>query len=579
MRGTHFPNSSVRHKPAGNIRHSKNSERSFGLSVSIIFHVVAPIAVLLWCSLGQEFSPEVIAVSLVAPRETVQFGQGRPIEALTTLDEIASESAAIRSESKSGSKSVRIGLSQLPTRVVGTPAHHSELTASRHADLPVEMSDPLRTPQKQSATSYQTSPAQSPWNAATSPNNSFDMPALVHDPGEVTLRPTVARRFDWEGNSPVEDNKVSYSASGSSPSKLTMREARSDGFSAMATGPGFESNHEANSRFFGLTPHDSAARSQRLDWTLVNQQNFGLTAFGYENEVGRDFRPFGKTKKEFAVAGSTTRKAGGEMRLGPFRMGLAQSSIEGLDPVASFGTEQKEASLTIDLPSLLAGTGTASSFVPTLWMNGSIKREDAATIDTVTTSFGGSWTWSNGYANVGYWNYSSAEPGGQTATAWAGQGFDANLGGYYSSFALDFNLAYGNSEDTATSWQSAGALYNSSLTLSYKPEKLPGVWAMAAAGNFDYNGILMGSTSHRNNSAPSVEYETSTKSEYLSASAGVDLSYLFWNGETSAYNELPRQHSFVKLLFQYNDNFYLDNAVGSTRSADSLVALMVQHTF
>jgi hypothetical protein len=278
----------------------------------------------------------------------------------------------------------------------------------------------------------------------------------------------VTRRFDWASNRPVEDHEVTYSASGS-PSKLTVREARSNGFSLSGIAPEFATNSETNSRLFGLTATDATARSQRFDWSVINEKNFGLMVFGYENEVGRDFRPFGKTKKEFAVAGTTTRKAGSEMRLGSFGIGFAQSRIEGLDPVAGFGAEQQEASFTIDLPSLLVGANLASSFVPTVWMNGSIKREDAATSDTVTTSLGGSWTWDNGYANVGFWNYSSGGPDKATGAAWGGRGFDANVGTYHSSFSLDFNLAYGHSEDSAASWQSTGALYNSSITLSYKP--------------------------------------------------------------------------------------------------------------
>jgi hypothetical protein len=358
-----------------------------------------------------------------------------------------------------------------------------------------------------------------------------------------------------------------------------MRETRSDGFSPTAFAPGFDTNGEANARFFGLTPHDATARSQRLNWSLIDDKNFGLTVFGYENEVGRDFRPFGKNKNEFALAGSTTRKTGGEMRLGVLGIGLSQSRIESLDPVARSGTGQQEASLTVDLPSLLVGTSLTSSFVPTLWMNGSIKRDDAGTSDTTTTGVGGSWTWSSGYANIGYWSYASGGADIPTASAWDGRGFDANVGTYFSSFALDFNLAYGHSEDSVASWQSVGAVYDSSVTLSYKPERLPGVWATAAAGNFDYNGILMRNSTSQDNSAPPVEFQTSTKNQYWSISGGIDLSDLFWNEETSLANEIARKESFVKLLLQYNNNLYFDKDLGGTRSAESLVAVLIQHTF
>jgi hypothetical protein len=144
---------------------------------------------------------------------------------------------------------------------------------------------------------------------------------------------------------------------------------------------------------------------------------------------------------------------------------------------------------------------------------------------------------------------------------------------------LDFNLAYGHSEDSVASWQSAGGLYDSSLTLSYKPEKLPGVWATAAAGNFDYNGILMGASTQQGSSTPEVDYQTSTNSEYWSISGGIDLTNLFWNEETSLSNEIARQNSFIKLLLQYNNNLYFDKDLGDTRSGEGLLAVLVQHAF
>ena len=63
-----------------------------------------------------------------------------------------------------------------------------------------------------------------------------------------------------------------------------------------------------------------------------------------------------------------------------------------------------------------------------------------------------------------------------------------------SSFGIDVGFSYGQSEDAAPSWQSAGALYNSNATVSYKPDKLPGVSLTAAAGNYDHNAITYGGT-------------------------------------------------------------------------------------
>ena len=75
------------------------------------------------------------------------------------------------------------------------------------------------------------------------------------------------------------------------------------GFAGSALAPGVGMQDDGNSGPFGLNPVPwgaaAVARSQKVDWTLVNLKNFGVTAFGYQNEVGGDFKPFGETKKEF----------------------------------------------------------------------------------------------------------------------------------------------------------------------------------------------------------------------------------------------------------------------------------------
>src|SRR6185312_6903007 len=92
---------------------------------------------------------------------------------------------------------------------------------------------------------------------------------------------------------------------------------------------------------------NATAKSQKADWTLINLKNFGLTAFGYQSEVGYDFRSFGQNKKEFATPGTSTMKAGGEVRLGAFALGLAHSDITKLDNmVPAFSAVDENAGAT-----------------------------------------------------------------------------------------------------------------------------------------------------------------------------------------------------------------------------------------
>jgi hypothetical protein len=443
---------------------------------------------------------------------------------------------------------------------------------------------------------------------------------LVEQQGRESPGLTATRRIDWQAN-PVEDDKLTYSAPGSS-AKLTMREAYSaglgpalSGFGTNRAGPafslGFGMNGDENSGAFSPTGAllwggDATARSQRLDWTFVHLENFEVTAFGYQNEVGRDFRPFGQTKNEFAMAGTSTTKAGGQVRVGPFGFGYAMSDLEYAGPltnlsamqqgVTSSTAVQQEASVTLDLPRLLSGTemssGLFSKLLPTLWVTGSDKharnagleavRNDAIvssfgapTIwvtgettprDIITSSFGGTWKWDMGYASLSYWHYSSG--GSESVAAWAGtgRGFNANFGVEYSSFGIDADLSYGQSENVASSWQSAGLLFDSSVTVSYRPDRLPGFWASASAGNYDRNAIAYGGTS-------SDLYGVPGSGKYWSATAGLDLTSLFW---APAASEAGRR-SAVKLLYRYSYSF--DSSTESTRNIDNLVAMMIRRNF
>ena len=156
--------------------------------------------------------------------------------------------------------------------------------------------------------------------------------------------------------------------------------------------------------------------------------------------------------------------------------------------------------------------------------------------------------------NLGYWSYSSS---GVAGSAWSGQGVDASVGLYYSSFGIDADFSYGHSADVAPSWQSAGALYGSSVTISYTPDKLPGIWASAAAGNYDQSGITLWW-----HVVSFIDiYRASSNGEYWSIAAGVDLTRLFWTASDSGAP--TGQLSSVKLLYRYSDSLYRDNSAGT----------------
>jgi hypothetical protein len=380
----------------------------------------------------------------------------------------------------------------------------------------------------------------------------------------------VRRQKDWEissaGFDRVEDSKMTY-AMPDSGARLTVRKAAS-GFGTNFATRSIGLNEYLTSGPLGLSPTDGIAQSQKIDGTLIDLEGFRVTAFAYQNEVGRSFDAFGRTKKEFGTPGTRKMKAGANMQVGAFGFGLAQSSTENTYGSAA-GALASEASASVDVPQLLRATGVsgqlAPKLIPSVWMNASTSSPASGQDDeTVTMGFGGTWSWDMGYASLGYWNSSLGNNEGLGAT-WSGQGFDANVGAYYGAFALDVGLSYGQSEDALSSWQSVGDVYNYSATVSYKGEKLPAISLTAAMGNYDQNSISFGSTY-------SDSYAWSSGSDYVSVSAGLDLTSLFWIPEGK--EEQPS----VKMLFRHSESVFSDS-YSNTQDVDDLVAVTIKRKF
>jgi hypothetical protein len=382
---------------------------------------------------------------------------------------------------------------------------------------------------------------------------------------------TFTGRTDWQ-DSLVEDNKLTSSARGSGI-RLTVREASSAGF----LGTNF-SGAETSAPFGQASierPVNSAV-SERIDWTLVDSNTFGMTVFGYQNQIGSGFRPFGEAKTEFSTAGTRTTKLGGQVRIGALGFGFAHSVANAEESKTNSSATLNEASVTLALSQLaLHVEPSVAKLLPTsLWASVSDKRAlniQAGANNTISTSFGGAWNRDSGSTTVGYWSYSSGD-NSRPGAAWNGQGFDADLGMHWSSLGLNFGLSHGRSEDATDSWQSAGALYSSSVTVSYKPDRLPAMWITAAWGNYDRNAIA-------NSGTLSDLYSVSTKGAYTSLTAALDLANWLRTDQTSQA-KTPTGPSSVKLLYRYTENAAVDSDTATTRKdGDSLVAAMAQSKF
>jgi hypothetical protein len=373
----------------------------------------------------------------------------------------------------------------------------------------------------------------------------------------------VTRQTEWQAN-PVEDTKLTYSGANDS-FRLTVRQASSGGFVETISLWRFEPNAEDWHRLH------KTARSERIDWALFDAKDFGLTAFAYRNEIGSGFEPFGQTKKEFAAPGTVKTKAGGQARIGPVGFGLAQTKLQSIDFGESSVATQQEASLTVDLPDLLARTsGASSKLLPRLWLihsqGGTPNSESKSELPgTVTTSFGGTWRSDLAHMSVSYWEYASDGSEGGPQMAWAGRGLEASFGAYYSSWGVDVSASYGDSDDVAPYWQSAGVLYNSSIALSYTREGLPGISVTTAFGNYHLDALSYGA-------APD-SYGVSTNTDFWNITAGMDFTSYLWDADAIA-----ERNSSLKLLYRNVGNFYSD-AGGTVNQIDHVVAMMFRQKF
>jgi hypothetical protein len=579
----------------------KKLKRAVGLTVSLLVHSACLVAIL-FCFASRQPPPlpETIPISVVI-NETVNLGRqlhselgssgsNTPLDAGLASQASVSQTSHRRASNSSGisvDHKVRAELNSSFSSQFIWSAGEREPSSAKGATRLVEKAD-RQPPEVEEADRDPES--GEPDDVDDADDEKADDEKADGKPRELTI----ARRTDWDA-SPIEDDKLTYSAPGS-PVKFTMREVSSF--------TGFGMNDHQNSGAFALAPmlwgDDATARSKRVDWSVVNSRDFGVTAFSYQSAIGRTFQPADQTKNEFAMPGTSTTTAGGKVRAGAFDFGFAVSSVEYAGPgtellqqgVANATAVQQEALVSLDLRRLLSGSPASSEFfstlLPTLWVTVSDKHNGATGLeavpkdaitssfgaptiwvtgqtlpqDTTTSSFGGKWKSDIGYASLSYWRYSSS--GGEGIAPWAGSGhgFNASAGAEYSSFEIEADFTYGQFENIASSQQS-GRLYDSNVTVSYKPDGLPGLWAKASAGNYNQNAIT---------GTWSDFYDMPTSSRYWSITAGLDLTNLFW--ETKAF---PGQHSAVKLLYKYS--YSLDSSLDATRTVDNLVAMMVRRSF
>ncbi|MEJ2653198.1 MAG: hypothetical protein P8173_15805 [Gammaproteobacteria bacterium] len=556
-----------------------------GLTLSLAFHA----AVLLVLLLGyHRSSPGLLSIPVAIDAQLENIDSGL----LAPRPEVAAGFIGSRGKPASPRHQPSGGQPLVVAKLTRGPEHVSQSDAAGHLNESFARAQRAHDPnnlRKDIGKRPQPKQADLVFSTPSAPHPGTTELVEQHHPKPPRL--TVTSRTDWRQN-PMEAKELKYSAPGGTV-RLTAREASSAGLIGTNFGRGFNDHDGETSELFGLAPAQWAtntmAKSQKVEWTAVNLENFGVTVFGYENEVGSGFKPFGKTAKEFATAGTKTTKAGGQVRVGAFSLAFAHSWIAKIvdspanlfmaqEPDANLFATKNEGTITLSLPKLLTGLQEpVSNMLPNLWASVGVKRtsytgsDTGVPADTVSTSFGGTWNWNNNYASLGYWSYSSAKTPGLGST-WGGRGYAANVGTYHSSFGIDAGLSYGQSENAAAFSQSANTLYNSYVTISYYPRELPAISVTAAAGNYDF-GMTYSATS-------SDLYETlytySSHGAYSRLMVGLDFTNWLWRNQTGG-RAVP--HPSVKLLYQYAENAFSDNSAQTVKDTNSLLAMMIRGEF
>jgi hypothetical protein len=386
---------------------------------SVCGHVVLFLSLLLYSAFSQPPTQQVIPISIVS------FGDRENLQSQPSLGpELGSQPEAARPKRELPYSLFSPQVEHTPTplnaKTSGIPSLGGTGSfAENSSDVLTRDTHVESSPVSPESRLDQALPEKSLSNTAAAANSGGTID-FVEQKSSEAFGLTITRRTEWQAK-PVEDNKLTYSA----PAKafeLTLREVSSAGFSRTDFAHGIGPNNDETLGPFGLSPGPggtaSLARSQRIDWTLVNLKKFGITAFGYQNVVGRDFQPFGQVRTEFGVAGSSTMKAGTQIRIGAFGFGLAQSSIANTDGYAGTyftstttdSTMQQEASASVNVAQLVQG-GLAPQLLPTLWLSVGANQTPTSgqASETVTTSFGGNSRWDKGYGSLSYWNYSSGQ--------------------------------------------------------------------------------------------------------------------------------------------------------------------------
>ncbi len=244
-----------------------------------------------------------------------------------------------------------------------------------------------------------------------------------------------------------------------------------------------------------LAPDAGQSMSQSIDVRLLQSGPVRISAFGRLQRANESFRGLDGG----AVANQRALDYGAQIDVGPVVLKLSEvSQWQGSADSEDEGVLHRryKADLALSLHGLRnraqAAIGSPASLLTpdSLWVSfarGTAEPAQAVATDaTRDESLGLTWNWGSASASLSAWRslYDGRQPSAESAD-WEGRGADLGMGYYRERWDVYVTLGIGHYANLEESTRSVDRSYDTSLSLSLRPDALPDVTQTLSYSQYD----------------------------------------------------------------------------------------------
>jgi hypothetical protein len=293
-------------------------------------------------------------------------------------------------------------------------------------------------------------------------------------------------------------------------------------------------NSPGRERFLFHEGTEGTAGLQRIDVNVLKSDWLGASVFASHRDVDAYYESLAsqKSKDEFAASNRSGNTGGGKVNFGPVSLTASYTVLGGSTSIASPTETRQDRVVAIDLTDLRKRLGESApsllwAVAPSTIYAGNFSKQTSydnlgGGLPDLTNgiSAGASWTWNNGTASVGYWNYFlNSQRFGEASYDSSGRGLDANIGVYGSALGYYGGISYRRSDELAPLSRAFNSSYDTYSSITYKSKTaFPDLIWGGAWGRYQYASPL---------------YNISDDASYWSAAVGFDFTK-FLSGSAAA---------------------------------------------